>query len=126
MTTAPTLPRIVAITGTSDAGEFGAATCPHCGAQGRYIKTFVCDDGTTRGAMAGCIRLFPISPLAKEQTALLDKARNGRLNGWDTNKLAAIEDVLAGRKTAAEAQSVVDRENASRNAWIAKKYGGRR
>lgn len=54
-----TLPRIVAVLGRSDSGEYGAATCPHCGAAGRYVYTFQCDDGTTRGAMAGCLKLFP-------------------------------------------------------------------
>lgn len=126
-TTLASLPKIVAILSTTDAGEFGAATCPHCGADGRYVKTFKCDDGTTRGAMAGCIRLFPISPLAEEHSKIQDKVRKGtKLNGWDTKKLAAIEAVLAGSSTEAEAIEVVRAQNFSRNAWMAQKFGGRR
>jgi hypothetical protein len=40
--------------------------------------------------MAGCIKLFPVSPVAKAQQSVLDKQRTGKnLNGWDQAILAA-------------------------------------
>jgi hypothetical protein len=118
-----TLPKIVAMVGKSDSGEYGNATCPHCGADGRYVWTFRCDDGTTRGAMAGCIKLFPRSALVDEHQRLLDRlderqAKGQTLASWDQAKLAAIEAVVAGRMTEAEALLVVKVENAKRTAWM--------
>ena len=56
------LPRILVVLGIQDFGpsDFGqsAATCPHCGAHGRYVMNFLCDDGTKRGAMRECFKLF--------------------------------------------------------------------
>jgi len=58
-----TLPAIVAILGCQDGGPCTdgepTAHCPHCGAGGRWVWTFLCEDGTRRGAMAGCLQLFP-------------------------------------------------------------------
>jgi hypothetical protein len=59
------LPAIVAIVGVKDGGPtdggYGSAICPHCGAEGRYVYSFICEDGKRRGAMAGCLKLFPKS-----------------------------------------------------------------
>jgi hypothetical protein len=57
MSALPTV-KIVAILGKDDSGEYGNARCPHCGAEGRYVWTFLGDDGRRHGAMAGCLRLF--------------------------------------------------------------------
>lgn len=55
-----TLPEIVAITGMRDFGPSdGEGSCPHCGCRGRYVWYFICADGSQRGAMRGCIQLFP-------------------------------------------------------------------
>lgn len=55
----PSVPAVLGVQdfGPCDGGE-GSATCPHCGAQGRYVISFLCDDGTKRGAMSGCFDLF--------------------------------------------------------------------
>ena len=71
--------------------DYGATSCPHCGAEGRYIYTWEVD-GKTASAMAGCykaltgklekgedIRYFEL--LAEKQ------AKNKPLNGWDKNIL---------------------------------------
>lgn len=63
------LPRIIRYDHVDDSGEYGNATCPHCGAKGRYVHHFLTDEGP-RAAMAGCIKLFPTSPVAKEHQAL--------------------------------------------------------
>lgn len=100
---AEALPRIVRFLGTSDAG--GAdAFCPHCGATGRYVHTFQCEDGSTRGAMSGCIQLFPVHPIAS--AALRLEARQlglrqrfgltAKLNSWDQQIREAIDEFYAG------------------------------
>lgn len=62
-TATATLPAIVAIVGVTDCGPCTdgemSGHCPHCGAGGRYIWHFICADGTRRGAMRGCLALFP-------------------------------------------------------------------
>lgn len=126
---AETLPRIVVMIARTDSGEYGNATCPHCGADGRYVWTFRCDDGTKRGAMAGCIKLFPRSALVDEHQRLLEraadrKAKGWQLASWDQAKLEAIEQVANGKVGEAEAVLVVKAENAKRDTWLAKR--GRR
>jgi len=102
------LPAVLAVLdvrdyGPCDNGE-GSATCPHCGAQGRYVISFLCDDGTKRGAMQGCFQLFRGSntrtaklvqeafkrktaaalarkPLAKWWTEIVDEAQDFGTNG---------------------------------------------
>jgi hypothetical protein len=125
------LPRIIAILGRTDAGEYGAATCPHCGADGRYITTFVCEDGKTRGAMSGCIKLFPISPLANIHAKLLVKAQANERKGWkrfssfDQPKMDAIEAVMAGTMTEDQAIWICKNQSAKAAQWLQNKKGSR-
>jgi hypothetical protein len=117
------LPRIIRFDGKSDAGEYGAATCPHCGADGRYVWSFLCEDGTRRGAMAGCIRLFPVSAVADEHRKIMerqaDREKKGRnLASWDVAKLAAIEAFHAGETTEGDALRTIETQNAKRTAWM--------
>lgn len=95
------LPRIVYVTSRTDAGEYGAALCPHCGAEGRYIVYFRCEDGSERGAMAGCFKQFLRHPFADRAAALLTKrddyAKKGwTLPTWDVAILEAIEAFADG------------------------------
>jgi hypothetical protein len=126
MTAKTDLPTIVRFEGVTDAGEYGAATCPHCGADGRYVYTFTCDDGRRHGAMSGCVQLYPVSKLAEEHRRILDRQkdrakRDGKLAGWDVAKLEAIDAAAAGTMTVADALAVVATENARRDAWMRRK-----
>lgn len=129
--TTQALPRIIAITGRTDAGEYGATTCPHCGAQGRYITSFVCEDGKTRGAMSGCIKLFPISPLAKIHADLLVKSAANVRKGWkpfsgfDQPKMDAIQAVMAGTMTEDEAVRICKNQSDAAYRWMQNKRSGR-
>jgi hypothetical protein len=97
------LPRIVRFLGTSDAGG-PDAVCPHCGATGRYVHSFECEDGSTRGAMSGCIQLFPVHPIASAALRLSDRERDlrerfgrtAKLNSWDQQIREAIDAFYAG------------------------------
>lgn len=131
MSTTTALPRIIAIIGRTDAGEYGATACPHCGALGRYVTTFACADGTTRGAMSGCIKLFPISKLAEEHKRIIERKaerdRKGQtLASWDTAKLAAIDAVMAGTMSEDQALTVVRDQNYRRSEWMDRNKRGRR
>lgn len=130
-TVAADLPRIVRFEGMTDSGEYGAATCPHCGADGRYVWNFVCEDGTRRGAMAGCITKFPVSKVAEEHKKIMerdeDRAKKGqKLASWDVAKLAAIESYYAGETPIELALATIQSENARRTRWMDSKKGGRR
>lgn len=76
------LPRIIRFEGCTDSGEFGNTTCPHCGAQGRYVYHFVVEGDVRRGAMAGCIKLYPVSPVARVHQTLLEKIRQSAGKTW--------------------------------------------
>lgn len=118
-----TLPRITAFDGVTDSGEYGNARCPHCGAEGRYVYHFYCEDGTRRGAMAGCIKLYPVSPVAEEHKRIIDRQAKrektgGELASWDQTKLEAINHLIDGETTEDEAMQTIQAENAKRQAWL--------
>ena len=95
---AAALPLIVRFLGADDAPD---SVCPHCGATGRRIYRFVTSDGRTRGAMSGCVKLFPVSPVAREELRLREKearyaAQGWGLNGLDARALASIDAFYSG------------------------------
>jgi len=114
------LPRIVRFIGTDDCE---GASCPHCGATGRYIHRFQVADGRTLAAMSGCVKLFPVSPVAVEEARLRKKLADYKARGWnglnrvDTQALDAIEQFYAG---------VVDERTAMRFAVSAKRSNAMR
>lgn len=72
-----TLPEIIAIVGMQDFGpcDGGSSTCcPHCGAEGRYVWYFICADGSRRGAMRGCLQLFPKAAGSSRYAKLIQEA----------------------------------------------------
>lgn len=123
------LPRIVRFIDKHDSGEYGNDTCAHCGALGRYQFTFLCDDGKKHAAMAGCIKLFPVAPIAKVHAKLLDKLLSLRqrfgpdahLNKWDQAKRDAIEDFYDGDKTEDEAMRIIHDQDLAAKDWRRKK-----
>jgi len=103
-------PRIVRFLETTDSP---GSSCPHCGADGRFILTFVVDDGRTLGAMRGCAKLFPVSQVAVEELRLRTKQSEYRKRGWtslgrrDAEALAAIESFYAGARDERSALAIV-------------------
>lgn len=102
------LPRIVHFAEWLDAP---GSCCPHCGADGRFIARFVCADGTARGAMRGCIKLFPVAPIAREELRLLEKRSRYVRQGWKLNRrdqeaLDACEAVWRGEMQESIALSI--------------------
>lgn len=100
----PPLPRIVRFLGTDDHGPGGSTSCPHCGATGRYVIRFQVEDGRELGAMRGCVKLFPVTELARHHEYFMAKqARYAaqrppwELNACDAEALRGIEDAIAGK-----------------------------
>lgn len=68
------------------------------------MHSFQCDDGSTRGAMSGCIQLFPIHPIAQADMALKGREKelhqrfgpSASLNSWDKQAREAIDSFYAG------------------------------
>lgn len=120
------LPEVLFVLDLHDSGEFGNASCPHCGAEGRYVYTFACADGTTRGAMAGCFKKFRKHRYAKRMERILTKAlaahKQGRkLASWDTDVEAAIRDFHQGVKTEAEADAIIRRADLRKQDYMRSK-----
>jgi len=119
------LPKIIIVLGVNDHGpcEGGAsAICPHCGAEGRYVYIFKCDDGTTRGAMRGCIQKFPRHAFADESQRILDKeadykTRGWSLPSWDIAIQSAINEFAEGQISEQDAQTRIRSAQESRRGW---------
>ncbi len=99
------LPKIIQVLYTEDTDR---SYCPHCGAEGRYIKWFIVESGEKLGAMAGCFQKFPFSKFAKLQARLMKKQddytkRGWNLPSWDSEKLETIRDFQEGTCTEIEA-----------------------
>ena len=94
------LPRIVKFLGTDDCGA--GATCPHCGATGRFVVRFQVEGGRQLGAMRGCAKLFPVTELARQHQHFVDKQARYAKQGWklsasDAEVLRWIEDAIDGK-----------------------------
>lgn len=113
------LPRIVRFVGTSDAPD---STCPHCGATGRYITTFVVEDGRTLGAMRGCLKLFPVAPVAAAHAWLLDKQARYTKQGWKLNRddQYALDQIFLFYAGVASEQYALDMYRAARRSGVSR------
>lgn len=134
MSALPTARRVAVIDvqdfGPSD-GE-GSTNCPHCGARGRYVYRFVCDDGVVRAAMRGCLQLFRPAdgPVAKATERAFEKAsaakRDGRrLASWFAEILEATTALGAGTLSVADHRAIVLAAESRRRAWLDRNGYGR-
>jgi hypothetical protein len=124
--------KILAVIERTDAGEGGGACCPHCGAQGRYIFRFVCDDGVTRGAMAGCFKLFrradgPIADLTRRAHEKLADARLSQRQAasWWAEIIEATERLGRGEIGRDDHRSIVLAADGRRRSWLNRNGYGR-
>ena len=119
--------------GPMEEGDFEpTGNCPHCGAGGRWIHVFLCDDGLVYGAMSGCIKLFgeaPKSKLSKMAELAIEKekasARDLEYRGkktpvakWFTAVLDALRDLELGTITLEEAEKIGKTEYFKRATWL--------
>lgn len=133
MATLTTLPRITRFLGTSDGGPSdgrGSATCPHCGASGRYVHSFECEDGSRRAAMSGCIKLFPVHPIAEVDMALQARARKlrdqygptAKLNSWDERIKSAVDAYYTGQMDERTALAIIRAETIAKANYRRARY----
>lgn len=145
-----TLPEIVAIVGMKDFGPSdgeGSTNCPHCGANGRYVWYFICADGSRRGAMRGCLKLFHQSAETSRYSKLIQEAfdrqakakeEGKNLASWWREMVEAAEEFGNGKLPDHDAiqaatlrlhQTVANAEG-KRQDWLNKngyrRYGKRR
>jgi len=76
--------------------------------------------------MAGCIQLFPKSPLAYECQKAIDAAKKSKHDGGYLSKsnikmLAAIDTFRSGRITIQELENIASQVKAEKLAWMVKK-----
>lgn len=119
---APALPKIVRFLEIVEGGA-----CPHCGSGGRWIHRFVVADGRELGAMSGCVKLFPVSPVAREHQRLMKKARDyekkgWKLNRWDSESLDAIEAFYVGAIDERSALATVQCNKQAASNWRQIRY----
>lgn len=117
------LPNVVEILSLEDAGEGGAASCPHCGAIGRYVYWFSADDGNHYGAMKGCFKHFPKSKYFERMADILRKekeaAKKGRkLASWDQDVLNAIRALADNKTTQEGVDDVIARADRAKRAYM--------
>jgi len=78
-------------------------SCPHCGAEGRYIYKWIDDEGFTRGAMAGCFKILTrggwVNSFDQEyQKALAKQATGKKINGWDRSVINMVQKYRAEKQ----------------------------
>lgn len=123
------LPTILYIERVHDCGpmeEGRGGACPHCGAEGRYIYIFLCSDGTTRGAMKGCLSKFKMHPFAKAAQRILEKEQENRKKGWklaswDVATMDAVHAFAQGEITEDEASARIRQATAEKTTWMRKR-----
>ena len=127
-----TLPRIIMFLAFTDFGPFDDAgdpptLCPHCGAEGRYVWSFKCDDGTTRGAMNGCVQLFPKHRFALVSQRIIKKAaeykaKKWNLPSWDEQIKKALDQFVAGEITEQVCGWQIESAEKCRKSYRKRKY----
>lgn len=120
------LPRIVRFLSTDREGD--GAECPHCGARGSVVHTFLTEDNRTRGAMSGCVKLFPIAPVANEDLKLRKKEvaykkKGWNLPSWDADARTAIDRFYAGEIQEVTAMALVRNAKARAANYRARRFG---
>lgn len=120
-------PSIIAVLACDDYGpceEGPTASCPHCGAAGRYVYTCLMSDGTRKGMMKGCLGTFAKDACAKQcESAVgkkaLESSGKGYLSKWDKQVLWALDHIetvgIPGLR------SVCQQVAAEKKAWMRSK-----
>lgn len=107
--------------GVEDCGE---ASCPHCGADGRYIYHWS-EYGQVKAAMAGCYQTLTgkvekgdyekvMESIAKKQS------RNKSLNGWERTILRMQQFKMEGKYSIDWCESKITEALSIRKSFISK------
>ena len=108
-------PKLIAVV-----GYYESDTCPHCGAQGKHVFQFLCEDGVVRGAMRGCLKLFKPGPDARlVQEAFTRAKTGGPLASWWREMLDAATQVQVD-KDATAFHARIQAAEQKRQWWLRK------
>ena len=131
-----TLPNRIVTLYTNDSGplDFGGGTrCPHCGAEGRYVHYFLCNDGKIHAAMSGCIKLFPHKPttmskmaelaLGKQQDIFDENRKSSgsvprKLASWFQITVDTLEKLRNEAISMSEADRIICEQYNRRHNWL--------
>ena len=124
------LPRIITVLGFTDHGPSdgeGSTSCPHCGCSGRYVWSFLCEDGNRYGAMRGCFKLFPKHQFADTVKAIYEKVKeyqkkDWKIASWDENILNACHDLAEKKIDLSTYENIVRSNLSSRDIYLKSKY----
>lgn len=81
--------------------DYGSTSCPHCGAEGRYIYTWQ-EDGVIKSAMAGCYKALTVKLEKGDDVRYFEllaekQVKNKPLNGFDKS-IIRLQGFLAEGK----------------------------
>jgi hypothetical protein len=93
--------------------------CPHCGAGGKHVFRFICDDGKTRAAMRGCLKLFKPGPDARLLQEAFKRVSTGQAASWWREMVNAATQLTEDRDLEAFRATVANAEN-RRQSWLRK------
>lgn len=105
--------------------DCGAASCPHCGAEGRYIYKWE-HNGKVHSAMQGCYKMLT-GKLEKGESAryfeiLAEKQAKGKtLNGWDKNIIRLQGYLLENKYSKEWIESKINEVLSQRKQYLSKK-----
>lgn len=106
-----------------DHGE--GASCPHCGAEGRYIYSWE-QDGVRYAAMAGCYKRLT-GKLSKGDDVRFwellheKQSRKKLLNGWEKRALSLRDSAQSGKVTPEWAEAKIRTILSERKQYLARK-----
>lgn len=101
------------------------AICPHCGAEGRWIYTWI-ENGEMRGAMAGCFsKMFRDKDLGEINNAIIKsrtkEAKKEALNGWDKTIIRMDTFMQQGKYDKSWCESKIREAIMSRESYLKKR-----
>jgi len=106
--------------------DYGNASCPHCGAEGRYIYTWEVD-GKKYGAMAGCYKRLTGHIEKGEDEHYFEliaekQAKGAKLNGWDKSVLRLLSFKSEGKYPADWCDRKIKEVMKERKMYLAKMH----
>lgn len=94
-------------------------TCPHCGAGGKHVFKFMCDDGSVRAAMRGCLKLYKPGPDARLVQEAFKRILAGSTASWWREMVSAAKKLTEDKNLSTFQVTVMNAEN-RRQHWLRK------
>lgn len=107
-----------------DTGPSSGASCPHCGAEGRYIYNWF-EFGERRAAMAGCYEALTGRIKKGDKDRVMEliskkQSRNKPLNGWERSILRMEQFKADGKFPSEWCDQKINETLSQRKQYLAK------